>query len=91
MDTLQKYQESLEQVVNLDKFEASFSGNMHDEVREMICNEMDVKTVMSHTKYLGLPVVFGRSKKEIFFSSKKVWKKTKGRRRSSSLEWRKRF
>lgn len=53
---------------------------MHDEVREMICNGMDVKKiVMSHTKYLGMPVVFERSKKDIFaLVIERVWKKIKG-------------
>ncbi|GAU33808.1 hypothetical protein TSUD_221460 [Trifolium subterraneum] len=67
------------QVVNLDKSEASFSRNVLDEEKEMICNKMNVKTVLSHTRYLGLPVVFGRSKKEIFsFVIDRVWKKLKG-------------
>jgi len=47
--------------------------------KEMICNKMNVKTMMSHTRYLGLPVVFGRSKKEFFsFVIDRVWKKLKG-------------
>lgn len=45
----------------------------------MICNRMGVKTVMSHYRYVGLPVVFGRSKKEILcFVIDHVWKKLKG-------------
>ncbi|MCI69905.1 hypothetical protein A2U01_0091168, partial [Trifolium medium] len=40
---------------------------------------MRVKTVVSHAKYLGLPVVFGRSKKAIFsLVTDRVWKKLKG-------------
>jgi hypothetical protein len=36
------------------------------EDKDKICNMMtSVKIVISHTKYLGLPLVFGRSKKEI--------------------------
>lgn len=45
---------------------------------------MGVKTVFSHSKYLGLPVVFGISKKEIFFFvTDRVWKKLK--------RWKERF
>jgi hypothetical protein len=45
----------------------------------MICNKIGVKVVTSHAKYLGLPVLFGRSKKEIFsFVKDRVWKKIKG-------------
>lgn len=84
MDTLSRYQTASGQVVNLDKSEASFSRNVHDEVKDMIRNRMEVKTVMSHSRYLGLPVVFGRSKKEIFsFVIDRVWKKIKG--------WKERF
>lgn len=72
------YQESSGQVVNLDKSEASFTQNMCDDVKELICNRMQVKTLMRHAKYLGLPVIFGRSKKEIFgMVLDRVWKKIK--------------
>jgi hypothetical protein len=54
------------QVVNLDKSKASFSRNVLDVEKEMICDKMNVNTVMSHTIYLCLPVISGRSK-EIFF------------------------
>lgn len=65
--------------MNLDKSEASFSRNVRDEEKEMICNWMGVKTVTNHAKYLGLPVVFGRSKNEIFaMVVVRVWKKLKG-------------
>ncbi|XP_058778142.1 uncharacterized mitochondrial protein AtMg00310-like [Vicia villosa] len=40
---------------------------------------MGVKTVTSHSKYLGLPVVFRRSKKEVIAQVvERVWKKIKG-------------
>ncbi|KAI5431661.1 hypothetical protein KIW84_035720 [Lathyrus oleraceus] len=72
------YQESSGQVVNLDKSEASFTQNMCDDVKELICNRMQVKTLSRHAKYLGLPVIFGRSKKEIFgMVLDRVWKKIK--------------
>ncbi|GAU51235.1 hypothetical protein TSUD_412370 [Trifolium subterraneum] len=41
--------------------------------------KMEVKTVDTHSKYLGLPVAFGRSKKVIFsLAIDRVWKKLKG-------------
>jgi hypothetical protein len=47
--------------------------------KEMICQQIDIKTVTSHSRYLGLPVVFGRSKKDVFsFVQERVWKKVKG-------------
>ncbi|CAI8590044.1 unnamed protein product [Vicia faba] len=45
----------------------------------MISNRMGVKRVTNHSKYLGLPVVLGRSKKEVFcLVMERIWKKTKG-------------
>jgi hypothetical protein len=45
----------------------------------IICNKIGVKAVTSHTRYLGLPVIFGRSKKEVFsFVQDRIWKKLKG-------------
>jgi len=84
METLSKYQATSGQLVNLEKSEASFNRNVLDEVKDMIRNRMKVKIVLSHSKYLGLPVVFGRSKKEVFsFVLDRVWKKIKG--------WKERF
>lgn len=52
---------------------------MQGEVNVMIRNRMQVKTVTRHTQYLGLPVILGRSKKEIFsMVMDRVWKKIKG-------------
>lgn len=66
-------------MVNLDKSEATFSQNVREKVKEMIQNRMRVKRVMSHAKYLSLPIVFGRSKKEVFaMVIERVWKKFKG-------------
>lgn len=65
--------------MNLDKWGTSFSRNVRDEVKEMICNRMGVKTVIAHSRYMGLLVIFGRSKKEGFYLViKRNWKKMKG-------------
>jgi hypothetical protein len=66
-------------MVNMDKSEASFSRNVLEADSQFICNMMGAKTVASQQRYLGLPVVFGRSKKVIFsFIKDRVWKKLKG-------------
>lgn len=45
----------------------------------MICNRMGVKTITDQSKYLGLPVVLGWSKKEVFsLVVERIWKKMKG-------------
>ncbi|XP_058767579.1 uncharacterized mitochondrial protein AtMg00310-like [Vicia villosa] len=57
----------------------SFSRNVHEDGRDRIHSRVGVKTVLTHSKYLGLPVVFGKSKKEVFGTViNRVWKKIKG-------------
>ena len=34
--------------------------------KEIICQRINIKTGNAHTKYLGLPLIFGRSKNEVF-------------------------
>ncbi|XP_058784773.1 uncharacterized protein LOC131659623 [Vicia villosa] len=84
LDTMRKFLRSSGQIVNLDNSEVSFSRNVRDDAKIMICTRMGVKTILSHSKYLGLPVVFGRSKREVFnLVIERVWKKIKG--------WKERF
>lgn len=64
LSILQRYQVSCGKIMNWDKLEASFSHNVEENVRSSICRDIGVKKVMSHSNYLGLHVVFGRSKKE---------------------------
>ncbi|XP_058760958.1 uncharacterized protein LOC131634318 [Vicia villosa] len=86
LEILKTYQESSGQMVNMEKSEVSFSQNVRDEDRNLIRNRMCVKTVDRHSKYLGLPVIFGRSKKEIFaMGVERVWKKMKGWKEKVSI------
>ncbi|XP_058746202.1 uncharacterized protein LOC131619078 [Vicia villosa] len=67
------------QLVNLDKSEVSFSKNVREKDKAMIRARMGVKTVDNHSRYLGVPVIFGKSKKEVFsLVVERVWKKIKG-------------
>jgi hypothetical protein len=65
LNILAEYQIASGQVVNLDKSEVSFSHNVQNEDKDMI-RRMGVKIVDTHSKYMGLPVMFGRSKKIIY-------------------------
>lgn len=66
-------------MIYLDKSEALFSRNVSEEDKDLICARMGVTTVLNHSKYLGLPEVFGRSKKDIFsIVVDRVWNKIKG-------------
>ena len=76
---LHAYQTASGQTVSLEKSEVSYSRNMPEIEKNMICDRIDVKAVTSHARYLGLLVIFGRSKKDIFsFVKDRVWKKIKG-------------
>ena len=58
--------------MNFAKSELSFSKNVSETLRETL-------EVEKHEKYLGLPIMVGRSKKIIFSHVKeRVWKKLKG-------------
>lgn len=50
-------------MVNIDKSEVSFSGNVGEGPKEIICAILGFIGVIRHSRYLGLPMVFGRSKK----------------------------
>lgn len=91
LNILKSYEVSSGQLVNYDKSEVSFSRNMQEEDKQMIQTRMSVKTVQNHSTYLGLPIVFGRSKKDIFARvSEKVWKKNQSLERDISVKSRKR-
>lgn len=51
---------------NLKNSYASFGLNVLDEVKEITCNKITVKTNQPHLRYLGLPSTFGKSRKEFF-------------------------
>jgi hypothetical protein len=79
LNILSTYQKASGQMVNMEKSEVSYSRNVPIENKEMIFNKMGVKTVDTHSRYLSLPVVFGRSKKVVFsLVQDRVWKKLKG-------------
>jgi hypothetical protein len=48
------------------KPKASFSRNVPNKDKIMICNMMGVKVVEAQSKSLGFPIPFGRSKKVVF-------------------------
>lgn len=79
LEVLQKYQVSSGKLVNLDKSKVSFSRNMVEAGANLIRSRLGIKTVVNHSKYLGLSVVFGRSKRDIFaMVIDRVWKNITG-------------
>ena len=74
-----KYERASHQKVNYDKTKIFFSKGVHRQLRKNIVDILGVKEVDRHVKYLGLPTVIGRSKKDIFSCLKdRVWKKIQG-------------
>ncbi|CAL1380574.1 unnamed protein product [Linum trigynum] len=53
-------------MVNLAKSGVSFRPNLNSDQRQRLVDIMGMKQVVSHQKYLGLPTVVGRQKKEVF-------------------------
>ncbi|CAO2814312.1 unnamed protein product [Amaranthus hypochondriacus] len=63
---ISKYERASGQKVNYDKTEISFSKGVHPQLRSNTVEVLGVKEVDRHVKYLGLPTIIGRSKREIF-------------------------
>lgn len=65
--------------MNLDKSEVSFNRNIKEDDKVAIQARMNINSVEGLGKYLGMPVVLGRSKRDIFLLIvERVWKKMKG-------------
>ncbi|KAL9674422.1 hypothetical protein QQ045_030694 [Rhodiola kirilowii] len=63
---LSTYESMAGQKVNFTKSEVVFSKNITDDVKEELAGLMQVATVQSHSKYLGLSMIFGHRKREVF-------------------------
>ncbi|KAL9677882.1 hypothetical protein QQ045_015718 [Rhodiola kirilowii] len=61
----------------MEKSEVVFSRNTPLDVRQDVGNMLRIGQVDSHSKYLGLPLIVGQKKTEIFHSiTEKIWRKT---------------
>ncbi|CAM8943394.1 unnamed protein product [Rhodiola kirilowii] len=76
---LKNYENVSGQVVNYNKSELVLSPNVNDTTRSTIQNQLSVKLVNQHDKYLGLPLTLKR-KLTLNFSGMidKFWNKTDG-------------
>lgn len=52
--------------MNLEKSSIFFSKNSPQQVKEQVYREMERVAVQTKAKYLGLPLVIGRSKAQVF-------------------------
>nr|XP_027071881.1 uncharacterized protein LOC113696703 [Coffea arabica] len=63
---LELYEQESGQVVNLDKSSVFFSKNVTEATKEGVCAELGSIQPVSQGKYLGLPMVITRTKKQLF-------------------------
>ncbi|KAL0442213.1 UNVERIFIED_CONTAM: hypothetical protein Sradi_0160200 [Sesamum radiatum] len=76
--------------INLQKSAMVFSKNKDQHLKEALARRPGVELLDKHEKYLGLPTVSGRSKRELFVSPKnRVWSKLQnwGAKRLSQAGW----
>jgi len=73
---LNVYEEASGQAISLPKSEIFYSRNVQQQTQNNITDILGVQAVMGTGKYLGLPSMVGRSKKETFgFIKDHVWQK----------------
>ena len=71
-----KYEEASRQKVNRNKTSLFFSNFVPEEVKHGIKVKLGVPEIRNYEKYLGLPSLVGKRKKESFnFIKEKVWRK----------------
>ena len=64
---------------NRDKTNIFFSSNTSPQVQTSIQQLLGVSTIYQYEKYLGLPALVGRAKKQSFiYLKERVWRKLQG-------------
>ena len=79
VDILAKYENASEQQINSTKTTLFFSKSTSEEMQASIKSMLGVSVIQQYEKYLGLPSLVGRKKKESFNHIKQqVWKRLAG-------------
>ena len=84
LDILATYEKASGQKINKDKTNIFFSSSTHQDVQICIQQLLGVPSIRNFEKYLGLPALVGRAKKQIFTY-------IKGGKRSHCLKLAERF
>ncbi|XP_073137691.1 uncharacterized protein [Henckelia pumila] len=81
---LDQYEFASGQKVNFLKSSISFSENVPNERKNLICETLGVRYTTNHGAYLGLPSLIGRKKSEVFaFVKEKTWSRMQERMMNS--------
>lgn len=76
---MQQYGIQSGQAINFRKSRIYFSANARVDKQNDIKNLLEVHSDLSTGKYLGLPSLIGRSKKQVFnFLKERMWNRVKG-------------
>ena len=79
MEILEIYEEGSGQKVNKNKIAIFFSKSTPEGTKDEIKEALSLQEIVHYDKYLGLPSLVGRKKKESFnFIKEKVWRKLQG-------------
>ena len=74
LDILKEYEEALGQKISRSKTSLFFSKSILEEVKHGIKAALGVPKILHYEKYLGLPFLVGKGKKESFnYIKEKVW------------------
>ena len=78
-DILKVYEEASGQKINRSKTSLFFSKSIPEDVKHGIKVTLGVLEIMQYEKYLRLPSLVGKGKKESFnYIKEKVWRKLQG-------------
>lgn len=76
---LRAYELETSQKINFDKSAIYVCPNVHPECISEVSQILNIPAVACHERYLGLPTVLGRRKKEYFYLIRsRVWNKLNG-------------
>lgn len=74
LENLHKYERALGQLINMDKTKMVFNHNVQQIVKDEISALWETTESQQYEKYLGVPLIIGRSKKWTFLKIKaRIW------------------
>ena len=79
VEILKEYEDASGQLINRDKSGITFSSNTREEERCEAMRILNINRVLENDKYLGIPLMIGRSKcMEFRYIKEQIWSRIKG-------------